>query len=98
VVVSYDYTGNVARMYTNAVLAASGVAATSPKEIHDVNNWLGRSQWADAMFAGTYNEFRIWEGGLTEDQVKANYAAGPDVVPSVETQPTLDVSLAARMW
>jgi hypothetical protein len=62
--------------------------------LNDVNNWLGRSQWADPMFAGSYNEFRIWEGGLTADQVAANYAAGPNKVPSPETQPTLTVSRA----
>lgn len=92
VAVSYDYTHNVTRMYTNAVLAASSIAATPPNDVNDVNNWLGRSQWADAMFAGTYNEFRIWEGALSAEQVAANYAAGPGTVPLPSAPPELAIA------
>jgi hypothetical protein len=60
--------------------------------IDDVNNWLGRSQWNDAMFQGNFNEFRIWEGALSSEQVAANRAAGPDNLPS-ETGPELGISL-----
>ena len=60
--------------------------------INDVNNWLGRSQWDDTMFQGSYNEFRIWEGALSADQVAANLAAGPNVVPAPSTPPTLAIA------
>lgn len=90
---TYDYTGNQARLYSNAVLVASGPAGVPPNIVHDVNNWLGRSQWGDPMFNGSYNEFRIWEGALTADQVAADYAAGPDKLP-VTSGPTLVVSVS----
>jgi hypothetical protein len=49
--------------------------------IYDVNNWLGRSQFAmDEGFAGSIFEFRIYAIGLTPNQVKASYDAGKDVV------------------
>lgn len=41
------------------------------------NDWLGRSQFNDALFKGSYDEFRIWEGALSPTQVAANSAAGP---------------------
>jgi len=90
--VVYDYTANVARLYSNAVLVASGPAPVDLTTITYVNNWLGRSQWNDAMFRGKYNEFRIWDGVLLPDQVAAHYAAGPD---SLEPKPTLSVSMTA---
>ncbi|MDH7503171.1 MAG: LamG domain-containing protein [Verrucomicrobiota bacterium] len=90
--VVYDYTANVARLYSNAVLVASGPAPVDLTTITYVNNWLGRSQWNDAMFRGKYNEFRIWDGVLLPDQVAAHYAAGPD---SLEPNPTLSVSMTA---
>jgi hypothetical protein len=63
--------------------------------ISDANNWLGRSQWNDAMYQGKFNEFRIWEGALSADQVTVAFAAGPDQVPVVTPAPTLTVSLSA---
>ncbi len=90
--VVYSHTANLARLYSNAVVVASGAAPVDITTIDDVNNWLGRSQWADPMFQGKYNEFRIWDGLLLPDRVAANYAAGPD---SLEAQPALAVSAVA---
>ncbi|MBK9140500.1 MAG: hypothetical protein IPM17_17365 [Verrucomicrobia bacterium] len=81
VAVSYDYNNNSARLYRDAVQVASGPAAVPLHLIDDVNNWLGRSQWNDAMFQGSYDEFRIWEGALSAEQVAANFAAGPNTIP-----------------
>jgi hypothetical protein len=48
----------------------------------DVNNWLGRSQFApDLEFGGTYYEFRIYSAALTAAQISASFAAGPDALP-----------------
>jgi hypothetical protein len=50
-------------------------------DIDDVNNWLGRSNWTnDANLAGTYDEFRIYDYALTDDQVLGNFQAGPNTV------------------
>jgi hypothetical protein len=49
--------------------------------VYDVNNWLGRSQFAvDDGFAGTISEFRIYSVALTPDQVRASYDAGKDAI------------------
>jgi hypothetical protein len=34
-----------------------------------VNNWIGRSQWADPYLNGKVDDFRIYAGALTGDGV-----------------------------
>jgi hypothetical protein len=94
VTVVYDQRNNASRFYSNAVLVATGPASVVLKTISDVNNWLGRSQWDDNMFQGSYNEFRIWDGALTPEEVAASVTAGPNTLPVV-TRPTLTVTLGA---
>ncbi len=88
----YDYTGNMARLYRDGLLVGSGPAAVPLHLIRDVNNWLGRSQWgSDPMFQGKLNEFRLWEGALSPEQVRKNFEAGPD---ANLTPPATPISLA----
>jgi hypothetical protein len=71
--------------------------------MQDVNNWLGRSQWNDPMFDGTFNEFRIYDYALSADQVLGNFQAGPDAVNVVPEPSSLflagiaGVAIAARL-
>jgi uncharacterized protein len=52
---------------------------SSLSQLRDVNNWLGRSQFIlDPEFAGTYYDFRIYSTALTQAQISASLAAGPD--------------------
>ena len=45
---------------------------------------IGASAWGDNNMQGSVNEFRIWDGVLTPDEVADSYASGPDLVPSSE--------------
>lgn len=46
--------------------------------IDDVNNWLGRSQFAvDTRFGGSFLEFRIYDDALTPEQLENSKALGP---------------------
>ena len=49
--------------------------------LNDNNNWLGRSQWNDPVFDGSYNEFRIYDHALDATEAAASFAAGPDQLP-----------------
>lgn len=81
VAVTYSPVRGVMKMYLNGVPVASGHAVIPLSGIIDTNNWLGRSQFSpDAYFYGSYNEFRIYRGLLSDADVAADYAAGPDVV------------------
>jgi len=47
--------------------------------LNDINNWLGRSQYTkDPAFQGSIDEFRIYRKALSEAEVQASFAAGPD--------------------
>jgi hypothetical protein len=81
VAVTYSPVRGVVKLYLNGVRVASDVAIIPLSGIIDTNNWLGRSQFTgDTYFGGRYNEFRIYSGLLSDSDVAADYAAGPDVV------------------
>jgi hypothetical protein len=42
------------------------------------NNWIGRSQYNDPGFNGTFDEFRIYDGSLSALQILINSVVGPD--------------------
>jgi hypothetical protein len=96
--VSYDAAGQTARLYVNGKKLASGAAPIALKQVVDVNNWLGRSNWNDPYFSGTFDEFRVWEGAMADDQVAADFAAGPDTIPSGPPPqgPSLTAALSAN--
>jgi hypothetical protein len=70
------------RLYRNG--APIGAAAIPPNIVLNTftnnNNWLGRSQWPDPIFDGSFNEFRIYDHALTDSEVTTNTFFGPDVV------------------
>ena len=80
IAVTYDPLSNSSKLYLNGVQVTSATKALNPlRDFTDYNNWLGRSQWArDPFYNGEYEEFRIWDGVLSGDQIAAHYAAGPD--------------------
>jgi hypothetical protein len=81
VAVTYSPARKVMKMYLDGVPVASGTASIPLSGIIDTNNWLGRSQFStDPYFSGNYNEFRIYSGLLSDADVAADYAAGPDAV------------------
>ena len=80
IAISYDPLTNSTRLYLDGVLVASSsnvINATS--RFMDYTDWLGRSQWdRDPFFSGSFNEFRIWQGVLSEQDIASHFAAGPD--------------------
>lgn len=75
----FDSASGVSTVYLNGVQVAQSANTThNLANLNDVNNWLGRSQWPDAMFSGKFNEFRIYDIPLSKHWVKAYYEQGPD--------------------
>ncbi len=93
-VVTYNVTEKLAKLYIDGQFIASGPVSVALKSIRDVNNWLGRSNWPDPFFSGSFNEFRIYEGILSDQQVAFSAAAGPDVL-GIDPGPLNSVSVAA---
>jgi hypothetical protein len=67
----------------NGVPVLSTPMSNQLKNVNDVNNWLGRSQFAaDPSFSGTYSEFRIYSSARSAAQIAASFASGPDALPA----------------
>src|SRR5262249_55508756 len=53
-------------------------------------------QWNDPYFAGQINEFRMWEGALTDQQIAISKGAGPNnVVTNAGTVKAINVGFAS---
>ena len=91
VAITWSASGNIARLFINGVLTAT---TTAPRPLSDfagadVNNWLGRSQWPDPYWAGSYNELRLHSGAMTPSQVQASFAGGPNSTSTPSPSPSI---------
>ena len=85
-VVTVDEIAKKARCYENGTRMTEMNINWGLGDLHDNNCWLGRSNWTvDGNMSGSFNEFRVYSGLMTEAQITANTAAGPDVVPDADT-------------
>jgi hypothetical protein len=95
IVITYDAADGMWKWYQNGKLM-DGFDSSAPGLIDDVNNWLGRSNYAgDANTDGTYNEFRIYNYPLTDAQIQRNFLDGPNVLSLVPEASTASLSLLA---
>jgi hypothetical protein len=68
-------------LYRNGAKETSTSFVGSLSTLNDVNNWLGRSQYADDPSLGaTLHEFRIFGAALSLAALQASFTAGPDAV------------------
>lgn len=92
IVYTYDAETLVGCIYTDGLRSGSGIQEFNPTQFGGCPNmWLGKSQWsADPYFAGDFDEFRIYEGVLSDGEVAMNYELGPEAVLHPEPeQPSL---------
>jgi hypothetical protein len=73
-----DDSKNQLRLYLNGSVAAVTGFSQSLSGLTDVNNWVGRSNFADAPLKATIEEFRIYKVALTDAQVTASFGFGPN--------------------
>ena len=82
----------MATLYLDAVPVLSSDVLFPLTRIEDYNNWLGRSNWGHPFFTGELDEFRIYTGVLTPEQVSQSFADGPE--PALAASPFKVVSFA----
>ena len=82
VVCILDRTNNYAAIYTNGVLQTSVTTNLPPLTGVSPNfGYIGRSLFsADGWLNATIDEFRIYHGRLTPQEIAANFKAGPDAL------------------
>jgi len=82
----WDETTTSARLYVNGVEVAANTAVAmtiaggfyAGETPLDVNVWLGRAQWNDSLFVGSFDEFRVWDSSLNPVEVAEKFLGGPD--------------------
>ncbi len=78
----WDENDTSARMYLNGALVGQNTATAITIQENfagnDVNVWLGRSQWNDTLYIGSYNEFRIHDNALNPLEVAGSFLGGAD--------------------
>ncbi len=82
-VVTYDSSVGGWKLYKNGIVISTLTTLLGPDSIPDLNVWLGRSNWsADSNADITYDELRVYNYALNDQQVLGNYQTGPDAVTS----------------
>ncbi|MBR5978847.1 MAG: hypothetical protein IK033_07615, partial [Verrucomicrobia bacterium] len=83
IVYTYDKAIETGYLYLDGKLVGKAKQYGDPTifEFGMPNMWLGKSNWPDPYFTGDYQEFRIYSGFMTADQVAKNCEAGPEVIP-----------------
>ena len=78
VAVVVDEPGQELRLYLNALEQGRVALAQPLATVQDVNNWLGRSQFArDTRFGGSFLEFRVYAAALLATELADSRSLGP---------------------
>ncbi len=71
VAVSLDSATMMINVYIDGASVASGATTLLPKDLGETTqNWLGKSQWPDALYQGSLDDIRIYDRVLTGDEIK----------------------------
>ena len=76
-----DGSSTQAFFYVDGVLAETKPLHLQLNWISDLNNWLGRSQYNDPLYVGSYDEFRLYKGSFGPGDVALSFQAGPNPGP-----------------
>jgi len=77
----YSPNQNIAKVYLDGTLNVSSgtIPGGTLNTLAEDNTWLGISQWDDPTLNASIDEFRLYEGALSDAEVAASDAAGPNV-------------------
>ena len=64
-------------VFKNGEQVSAGNTTNDLSGLNDIDFFLGRSQWGDNTASASWDEFRIYDGLLTSDQIKSNTNTGP---------------------
>jgi hypothetical protein len=69
------------KIYENGSEVTGRTGAPQISDIHDVNVWLGRSNWGgDANMQGDFDDFRIYNRVLAAAEIRGSYIGGADIL------------------
>ncbi len=77
IVVVYNSPAGYMAIYINGVLRGANTAITIPlSSVQDVRNVIGADNWPDPGMTGSVDEFRIYNGALTSQQIAVSQNTG----------------------
>jgi hypothetical protein len=80
-------------IYTNGVSESTINADGRPDQIGEWFTWIGRSPYADPYMNSAVEEFRIYKGRLSPQEILASHLLGPDTLLSTAA-PTLAAAVS----
>ena len=93
----YDPASQVQAIFTNGMLESYLTGVTIPLSAISTNGGtLGRSPWyayGDPYLAGSIDEFRVYSGVKTPQQIALDYLAGPNSLATNDPGPLLSIAL-----
>jgi alpha-L-arabinofuranosidase len=90
----YDPPAGYEAIYLNGVLAGADYNVTIPMSgVQDVRNLIGADNWPDPGMQGTVDEFRIYNGALSANEIAATQVLGPDQLLSAAS-PAIGISMS----
>jgi uncharacterized protein YjdB len=95
--VTYEVWSHTVRLYLNGVQVATATNVNfSPSDLgFTYNNFLGLDQYNDAIFNGTIDEMRIWNGAVTPLYAQISASAGPGAVVTNLTPSAFNIAVTA---
>jgi uncharacterized protein YjdB len=93
--VTYEVWSHTVRLYLNGVQVATATNVNfSPSDMgFTYNNFLGLDQYNDAIFNGTIDEMRIWNGAVTPLYALVSATAGPGTVVTSMTPSAFNIAV-----
>jgi fibronectin type 3 domain-containing protein len=79
--VAVTFSGNWATLYFNGTVQKSVLFGNNPVHVSLLQNYLGKSQFADPLFNGRLDDFRIYNRGLTTAEVLTLVMSAPPLPP-----------------
>ena len=77
VAVTIDAATKTIKLYQDAALVGSGATTLLPKDMgNTTQNWLGKSQWPDALYMGSLDDLRICDRALSQDEIANTMQGG----------------------
>jgi hypothetical protein len=82
IVAVYAPAAGYVALYTNSILAGINNSVTTPlSAVNDIYSYIGRSLYSgDSYLPASIDEFRIYKGPLSVQQIALDAAAGPDLI------------------
>ncbi|UCD52432.1 MAG: LamG domain-containing protein, partial [Phycisphaerales bacterium] len=88
----HDDIAGTYKLYLNGIVQNGRATNVTLKEFNDINVWLGRGQWNDPLFVGSFNECRIYDTVLSAEEIALSYLAGPDELPVLAAPCDVDIA------